>query len=104
MAALPLAVGIAYAVSRLRRYAAEKKRSADYVADNRVVPLDPNQAAQAGAAAVQLVPTGAVKTSLLVTRRDSEGNTIVEEREVAADHAAGEAQLPQGAILRKTKT
>ena len=71
MAALPLAVGIAYAVSRLRRYAAEKKRSADYVADNRVVPLDPNQAAHAGAAAVQLVPTGAVKTSVLVTRRDS---------------------------------
>ena len=102
MAALPLAVGIAYAVSRLRRYAAEKERSADYVADNRVAPLDPNQAAQAGAAAVQVVPTGAVKTSLLVTRRDSEGNTIVEERKVAADHAAGEAQLPQGAILRKT--
>ena len=71
MAALPLAVGIAYAVSRLRRYAAEKERSADYVACNRVAPLDPNQAAQAGAAAVQLVPTGAVKTSVLVTRRDS---------------------------------
>ena len=37
------AVGIAYAVSRLRRYAAEKKRSADYVADNRGNPLDPTR-------------------------------------------------------------
>ena len=61
--------------------------------------------AQAGAAVVELVPSGAVKTSRLVTSRDSEGNTIVEEREVvAADHAAGVAHLPQGTILRKTKS
>ena len=104
MAALPLAVGIAYAVSRLRRYAAERRRSADYAADNRVAPLDADQAAQAGAAVVELVPRGAVKTSRLVMSRDSEGNTIVEEREAVADHAAGVAHLPQGTILRKTQS
>ena len=98
VAALPMAV-----VSRLRRYAAEKNRSAAHAADSRVAPLDADQAAQAGAAVVELVPTGAVKTSRLVTSRDSEGNTIVEEREVAANHAAGVAHLPQGAILRRTE-
>ena len=36
--------------------------------------------------------------------RDSEGNVIVEEREAVADHAAGVAHLPQGTILRKTKS
>ena len=95
---LLLAVGIAYAVSKLRRKTAEKQRSAAHAADNRVVHV-----AQAGAAVVELVPTGVVKTSVLVTRLDSEGNAIVQEREVSADQAAGEAQLPQGTILRKTQ-
>ena len=104
VAALPLAVGIAYTVSRLRRYAAERKRAAAHAADNRVAPLDADQTAQAGAiAVVELVPTGPVKTSRLVTSRDSEGNAIVEEREAVADHAAGVAHLPQGTILRKTE-
>jgi len=55
-------------------------------------------------APIQLVPTGAVKRSILITRQDSAGNDIVQEREVAADSTGGGAValLPQGAILRKS--
>ena len=50
-----------------------------------------------------LAPTGAVKTSILETRHDSDGNAIVHEREVPADYAAGEPKPPQGSVLRITK-
>ena len=100
---LPCAVGIAYAVSKFRREAAERKKRAAYAADGRVVPVDSNHAAQTVGPVQLLAPTGAVKTSILVTRQDSDGNTTLHEREVAADHAAGEVKLPQGSILQITK-
>ena len=98
VAVLLLAVAVAYAVSKFRREAAKRKKErAAHAGNSQVVPLDSNQVAQTGGPVQLLVPTGAVKTSILVTRKDSDGNTTVHEREVAADHAAGQAELlPQG--------
>ena len=53
---------------------------------------------------IQLVPTGAVTRSVLITRQDSAGNNVVQEQAVTADSTAGgpAVLLPQGAILRRS--
>ena len=50
---------------------------------------------------IQLVPTGAVTRSVLITRQDSAGNNV-QEQAVTADSTGPAVLLPQGAILRKS--
>ena len=81
--------------------AAFKLGQVNHSPDSQVVPVSSVQVAQTPAC-VELVPIGVVKTSVLVTQQDNNGNTIVHEQAVAADHALGQATLPQGAILRRS--
>ena len=81
--------------------AAFKLGQVNHSPDSQVVPVSSVQVAQTPAC-VELVPIGVVKTSVLVTQQDNNGNNIVHEQAVAADHALGQATLPQGVILRRS--
>ena len=54
-------------------------------------------------APILLVPTGAVKQTIIIIQRDSTGKEILQEHSVAEGSANGRpsvALLPQGSILR----
>ena len=97
IAVLVIVIVVACAAFKLGRASAKVNHSPD----SQVVPVRPTQVAQTPAC-VELVPIGVVKTSVLVTQQDNNGNNIVHEQAVAADHALGQATLPQGAILRRS--
>ena len=97
IAVLVIVIVVACAAFKLGRASAKVNHSPD----SQVVPVRPTQVAQTPAC-VELVPIGAVKTSVLVTQQDNNGNNIVHEQAVAADHALGQATLPQGVILRRS--
>ena len=97
IAVLVIVIVVACAAFKLGRATANVYHSPD----SQVVPVRPTQVAQTPAC-VELVPIGVVKTSVLVTQQDNNGNNIVHEQAVAADHALGQATLPQGVILRRS--
>ena len=97
IAVLVIVIVVACAAFKLGRASAKVNHSPD----SQVVPVRPTQVAQTPAC-VELVPIGVVKTSVLVTQQDNNGNNIVHEQAVAADHALGQATLPQGVILRRS--
>ena len=97
IAVLVIVIVVACAAFKLGRATAK----VNPLPDSQVVPVRPTQVAQMPAC-VELVPIGVVKTSVLVTQQDNNGNNIVHEQAVAADHALGQATLPQGAILRRS--
>ena len=97
IAVLVIVIVVACAAFKLGRATANVYHSPD----SQVVPVRPTQVAQMPAC-VELVPIGVVKTSVLVTQQDNNGNNIVHEQAVAADHALGQATLPQGVILRRS--
>ena len=97
IAVLVIVIVIACAAFILGRAAARVNHSAAI----QVVPVSSTQVAQTPAC-VELVPIGVVKTSVLVTQQDNNGNTIVHEQAVAADRAVVQTTLPQGTILRRS--
>ena len=97
IAVLVIVIVVACAAFKLGRATAK----VNPLPDSQVVPVRPTQVAQMPAC-VELVPIGVVKTSVLVTQQDNNGNNIVHEQAVAADHALGQATLPQGVILRRS--
>ena len=97
IAVLVIVIVVACAAFKLGRATANVYHSPD----SQVVPVRPTQVAQMPAC-IELVPIGVVKTSVLVTQQDNNGNNIVHEQAVAADHALGQATLPQGVILRRS--
>ena len=97
IAVLVIVIVVACAAFKLGRATAK----VNPLPDSQVVPVSSVQVAQTPAC-VELVPIGVVKTSVLVTQQDNNGNNIVHEQAVAADHALGQATLPQGVILRRS--
>ena len=97
IAVLVIVIVVACAAFKLGRATAK----VNPLPDSQVVPVRPTQVAQMPAC-IELVPIGVVKTSVLVTQQDNNGNNIVHEQAVAADHALGQATLPQGVILRRS--
>ena len=97
IAVLVIVIVVACAAFKLGRATAK----VNPLPDSQVVPVRPTQVAQMPAC-VELVPIGVVKTSVLVTQQDNNGNNIVHEQAVAADHALGQATLPQGVISRRS--
>ena len=95
IAVLVIVIVVACAAFKLGRATAK----VNPLPDSQVVPVRPTQVAQTPAC-VELVPIGVVKTSVLVTQQDNNGNTIVHEQ--AADRAVVQTTLPQGTILRRS--